>query len=146
MVRLAVVVLLVSGCGSSSGSGRLSHTDLVKRADAICAEAHQAQQAVPAPKTLADVAPVLDRELPIVRAELRKLAALQPAQEDEAAFKALLSDFSKSIALGVQVRNAARAGARTRQQLLTPAAAGAITQTRAVATGLGLRVCSQAAG
>jgi hypothetical protein len=152
---LVPVTLLLASCGGSSGT--LSHAELLERADAICGRAHDKQGEVADPKTFVEIGPVLDEQLAIARDELSELRELEPSAQDAKAYAALLSNFERTIDLFVRYRDAATAAtargsgplaqqARQRATLLGFAAERASNDSRAIATGLGLQVCSRRPG
>src|SRR5437879_1773696 len=99
MRRLAPLlgVAVVAACGSGRDS-ELSHTDLVTKADAICAKAHKAEERVPTP-TRTSLLLAYDAALPIARTELRELRALKPGKDDAKGYAAVLAGLQRTIAL-----------------------------------------------
>jgi hypothetical protein len=141
LVPLAAVLVLAACGGSSDGS--LSHADLVKRADAICADAHTASAKVPPATSIATAAPTLEKGLAIGRRELAALRALEPSKDDRAGFAAVRAGLAATIATTERARDALKANQRVRAQLLIQTALRSAAQTRAAAAGFGLKVCSQ---
>jgi hypothetical protein len=139
---LAVVVL--AACGGSS-DGSLSHSDLVKRADAICADAHEASAKVPPATSVATAVPALNKGLAIATRELADLRALKPSKDDRAGFDAVRTGLETTIAATMRARDALKAKQRVRAQLLIQTALRSASQTRATAAGFGLKVCSKSA-
>jgi hypothetical protein len=137
-----VAVLLLAACGGSSG-GSLSHAELVKRADAICADAHAASSKVPPATDLTSAVPTLNKGLAIGRRELTDLRALEPSKADAAGYAAVVAGLRTTIDTTVRARDALKADQRVRAQLLIQTALRSASQTRATAAGFGLEVCSQ---
>jgi hypothetical protein len=81
---LALVLFLVTACGGGGGAKRLSHADFVSKGNAICVAASGAIDQLGDPASLADVARIGAKLATIRDDETTKLAALRPAQEDEA--------------------------------------------------------------
>jgi hypothetical protein len=144
LVPLAAVLVLAA-CGGSSSDGSLSHADLVKRADAICADAHDAVRQLPPARTVGDAAPTLTKSLAIVKHELAQLRALKPAKDDATGYAALLDGFQGAITATTRARDALKANQRVRAQLYIQTALRATSNTRSTAAGLGLKVCSKPA-
>ena len=140
LVPLAAVLVLAA-CGGSSDDS-LSHEELVKRADAICADAHAASSKVPPARTIADTVPTLNKGIAIATKELADLRALEPSKEDLAGFAAVRDGLETTIAATMRARDALKANQRVRAQLLIQTALRSASQTRATAAGFGLKVCS----
>jgi hypothetical protein len=135
--RVAVALVLVAaGCGSSGGSSSLSHAELVKQADAICADAHAALRR----SSGADAAIAISRD------ELQKLSVLDAGPDDRLAYANVLASVDRSVRLVVRARAAEHAGQTQRANLLKAAAATAIAVSHAEARKLGFHVCAQATG
>lgn len=144
LIVLVLTALALTACGGSSKG--LSHAELLRKVDAICASAHERQRAIPDPETNAEIAPILTRQLASARQELASLEAVEPSSQDAQGYARLVSGFRDTLTLVMRVRDQAAAKEWLRVRVLAQVAESKATETRAVATGLGLQVCSRPAG
>jgi hypothetical protein len=145
MRRLALllpVCLVAVACGSS---GRLSHAQLVAKADAVCAKAHAAEAKLTNPRKPKDIVPHLNRLIAIAEQERLGLAALKPAKDDQKTFAALLDRLTKTVVLTRRVRDAAKANQPLRANVLIAAVVRSNKDAQSFAEGFGLKVCSASA-
>lgn len=109
---LALAAAALIGCGSSSSSTGLSHTELRARADAICKQANAQITAVKKLPALgagpqyAYVLRLLHDELPIVTAEVGALRRLTPSPGDRDTFGEYLRAAAAEAAGAERVRDA----------------------------------------
>jgi hypothetical protein len=78
-------VLGAAGCGESKGDDRLTKEEYVRQADAICARFEKRLDALPEPKTIAEVGELAEAAKPIAedgQAALRRLRPPLELQED----------------------------------------------------------------
>src|SRR6478609_7516613 len=75
-----MLLALVAGCGE----GGLSHSDYVKRADAICAAYADATKPNVRPRSYTEIVAYVRKTLPLYEAALLKLKALRPPSSDAA--------------------------------------------------------------
>jgi hypothetical protein len=130
--------MLAAGCGS----GRLSHGDFVKRADAVCSAYNaRVKPRVITPRSYDAIERYVAGTLPLYTAALQKLSALKPPSSDAKAVRAWLAAdrrIARAVrALGVaaQQRNfPAVSAAASRAQL-------AASESRQAAANLGMHVC-----
>ena len=130
--------MLAAGCGG----GRLSHSDFVKRADAVCSAYNaRVKPRVITPRSYDAIERYVAGTLPLYTAALQKLSALQPPSSDAKAVRAWLATdrrVARAVrALGVaaQQRNfPAVSAAASRAQL-------AASESRQAAANLGMHVC-----
>jgi hypothetical protein len=142
LLPLLAVVVLVAACGGSS-SKRLSHEELVTKADEICTVAHAAVAKVKPPTKAGDVLPALDAALANGERELGQLRALKPSAADAKAYAGLLTRLQRTIQLTRRARNAVKAKQTLRAQVLIQVAVRSNTEAQAYAGGFGLQVCSK---
>jgi hypothetical protein len=89
-------VAALAGCGGS-GESRPTLEQWAARADGICTAAQRKLHRIPAPTTLTEVAPYVERTAPIVDDQLRKLRALErPADHEQV--DAYLDAFARTVA------------------------------------------------
>jgi hypothetical protein len=137
----AAGVFATTGCG---GSGRLSHGDFVRRADAVYTAFRAKTQAIARPRTYKDIVAYVRKTRPLYEAARLELTALRPPAKDEPAFREwLAADKAISAALG----ELGEAALRHDFPAVT-AAAGRVqaegVTSRHAAEALGLQVCSKA--
>lgn len=103
---IAVVGLVVAGCGGSSGSKR----PFASTVNAICANTSRSLAAVPAiGGTLAKLALDITDQLPIYEKQLTQLSALQAPAGEESTYAKALSSARTDVMLLHQLYRAARA-------------------------------------
>ena len=76
-----LVALLVAGCGGGGG-GRLSRTDYAKQADKICSTYNAKLNALPQPKSQAELSAFVGKAVPLVSDASDRLAELKPPQDE----------------------------------------------------------------
>jgi hypothetical protein len=134
-------VTLVAGCG---GSG-LSHSQFVKRADAVCSAYTSQTKAGVQPRTYTQIVAFVDKTLPYYEAALRDLSALRPPSRDAQAVHAWLAADRR---VAKAVRELGEAARRRDFPSVTAAASQAQlagSASRRAAAGLGLQVCAKVA-
>jgi hypothetical protein len=128
----------VAGCGG----GGLSHSEFVKRADAVCSAYRSQTKAQLRPHTYTEIVGYVDETLPLYDAALRKLEALKPPSSDADAVKAWL-DADRRVAKATRELGV---GAQRRDfPTVTVAASRASlagSQSRQAAAALGMHVCA----
>ena len=77
LLVLALLAVVLAGCGGGGGGSRLSHDELVKQGDAICVAASGEIDKLGDPASLADVARVGAKLATIRSGETDELAALK---------------------------------------------------------------------
>jgi hypothetical protein len=133
------LVAALAGCGG----GRLSHSDFVKHADAICSAYTAATKPSVQPRTYAQIDAYVQKTLPLYESALRKLEALEPPSKDEAAVRRWLAADRR---VAKAVHDLGDAAQRRDFPSVTSAAAQAQlagSESRSAAAGLGMRVCAQ---
>jgi hypothetical protein len=139
LVVAAAGTALAAGCGSS----RLSHEQLVERADAVCARYDAAVKKLRTPRTLIDVERYTRRVIPIYRRALAELAALVPPKDDLPTFRALLRA-DRKIAADLEALAAAAAARQIPHvRAVVRMATAHNRRGNRLARRLGLKVCSK---
>jgi hypothetical protein len=101
LVSLAIVGTTVVSLTACGGSGRLSHDDFAKRADAVCTAFRSSTARIARPRTYADIVAYVKKTRPMYEAARLKLAELQPPAKDEPVVRRwLAADKRISGALG----------------------------------------------
>lgn len=140
LVAIAATAL-IAGCGG--GSDSLSAEDFRTQADAICADANRELDALTEPTSAEQFLPYIQAALPIQRAQLDRLKALDPPDD-------LQSDFDTGVT-AIQEQIDAIDGAATRIEGgedatavvtdVTPTIESLNEKSDAAARSLGLTVC-----
>ncbi len=97
----AAVVLTLAGflasCGGRSTSPRLTHDELVSRADAICVvQAHKVVSIPRGPATAINAAGYLGTVLSVVEEGVKQFHALQPPPRDERLYATFLHELDRN--------------------------------------------------
>jgi hypothetical protein len=120
----------------------LSHSDFVKRADAVCSAYTSQTNGLAQPRSYTQIVQYVSKTLPLYEAAFRKLEALKPPSGDAAAVKAWLAA-DRRVARAI--RNLGTAAQRRDFPSVTAAAAQAQlagSQSRQAAAALGMHVCA----
>jgi hypothetical protein len=130
----------LAGCG---GSGRLSHGDFIRHANAVCSAYRDSAGRIARPRTYDDIVAYVGKTLPLYEAARRKLTALKPPSKDAPAVRTWLdADRRISAALADLGRAAMR-----RDFPGVTAAAGRVqaegVTSRRAAEALGATTCAQ---
>jgi hypothetical protein len=123
----------------------LSHSDFVKRADAVCTAYTSQTKGLSQPRSYTKIVQYVSKTLPIYEAALRKLEALKPPSSDAKAVKAWLAADRR---VAKAIRNLGGAAERRDFPSVTVAASQAQlagSQGRQAAVVLGMHVCAQLA-
>jgi hypothetical protein len=140
-IVVALVVLLVAGCGG--GSGRLSKEEYSKRADAICTKYNAKIRALGRPTSIGALPAYVDRALPLARKGTAELRALEPPKGEERTAKEWLDQSDSVVGSMERLRDAAKKGDRAGIQAALSEASSANRTANRLARRLGLRVCAQ---
>ena len=142
VLRPLLAVALVAGL-AGCGSGRLSHDDFVKRADAVCTAFRAAAGPIVRPTKYAEIVTYVNKTLPLYEAARRKLAALAPPSGDAAPVRTWLAADGR---IAAALHDLGEAGLRRDFAGVSTAAATVQAEgvtSRHAAQALGLSVCSQ---
>ena len=134
-----MLLALVAGCGDSG----LSHSDYVKRADAICTAYSVATKPNVRPHSYAEIVAYVRKTLPLYEAALRKLEVLRPPSADAATVHRWLTADRR---VAKAVRSLGVAAERRDFPAVTTAASQAQlagNESRRAATALGMKVCAR---
>ncbi|MBD0290822.1 MAG: hypothetical protein ICV74_06165 [Thermoleophilia bacterium] len=142
---LLAAALLAGGCSlGGGGSGEaLSKSEYRARADGICAEYERRLDALPRPGSIADLAPLARKALPIAREGVRKLRELRPPAELAPGVRRWLARNDANVANIERLGAAAASGDTTRVQEIASAAKENEREADALARSLGLHACAQ---
>jgi len=139
---LVLVLVIAAGCGgTTTDSPRLSRAEYASKADAICREYYRQTDAIDA-TAFSEVAPALDKVLPILDRALVRVHGLQPPANEQATVDEWLR-LSDKVRDDMEATRA-RARAKDEQGALAADAKALRDDNRSnkLATKLGMKVCS----
>ena len=134
------LALVAAGC-ARGGDDRLSHSELVREANAICARFQKQYDALPQPRNLAEYRRYMAKAIPLARREVRALSQLEPPAEDEQKFERLLANAEQTVEAAEQLRRAAADSPQAELELLFEHAKQLGAEGDALARELGFRRC-----
>ncbi len=129
-----------AGCG---GGDRLSQAEYVKQADAICAKYEERLDALPQPKSTADLKTLVDKGLPIAREGNAELNELKPPEDLEAKVEEWHKRNDRNLELIEELGQAAEDGDEEKIQTLASEADENESQADRLARELGLEDCAE---
>jgi hypothetical protein len=119
----------------------LAREEYIAAADAICADANDAIDALPVPQTLDELAVQGEKAVAIAEQQLAKLRALQPPAADQATLNEAYDLIEQQIELIRQVVEAAKAGDTATIDALVAQGEELEAQADAIAQAYGLTEC-----
>jgi hypothetical protein len=140
---LVLASVLLAGCGASSGGQSLTREQYAGHADAICSKFKQKTDAIGQPSTLAELARVTGKVIPVfeqARGELRKL---EPPAAEQATANAWLKEFDVLLKDLKTIRAVATRGDASSMQAVAKTALRDNEHANELGTQLGMRVCSK---
>jgi hypothetical protein len=143
IVVLAVAALFVAGCG---GSSRLSRSEFVQRANAVCTKYEQKVTRAMAginPGDQTQLAGAIDKALPVIREGNDELRALEPPEDLQQRFDRWLRIADDEVAAATQLRDGLkRDDAKAVQRAFQKLQASDAAQDTVARKGLGLTRCA----
>jgi hypothetical protein len=143
IVVLAVAALFVAGCG---GSSRLSRSEFVQRANAVCTKYEQKVTRAMAginPGDQTQLAGAIDKALPVIREGNDELRALEPPEDLQQRFDRWLRIADDEVAAATQLRDGLkRDDAKEVQRAFQKLQASDAAQDTVARKGLGLTRCA----
>jgi flagellar hook-basal body complex protein FliE len=136
---VGILVLLATGCGG--GGARLSKEDFQSQANAICAKYQKQLDALPTPTSLDEIPDLVDQALGILNKEIDEIAALNPPEEFQDQFDAMLAESDKTKQAADDLSAAAKSGDQGAVQKALDAGNAASNKADQIATDLGLDSC-----
>ncbi len=94
-----VIVVTAAACGASGSGGRLSHAQLVQRANAICDTIDKQLKALPQPTSVLDIGAYIKKAVPLEQTALVKMKKLKPSQSDESSFNLYVTQLQREVTL-----------------------------------------------
>jgi hypothetical protein len=137
---VGVLVLLATGCGGSSG-GRLSKEDFQTQANAVCDRYQKQLDALATPTTLDEIPDLVDQALAILEKEVDEISALNPPEELQSQFDAMLAESDKTKQAASDLSEAAKSGDRAGVQKALDEGNAASAKADQLAGQLGLDSC-----
>jgi hypothetical protein len=162
LVGAMAAALLVSGCGSGSGAStgedgetRLSHTEWVSQADAICSVDHEANASresefeglveggLTTSKVREEAAELIRGAVPSVETEVKGIRALRPAPADEAEVIRVVGGLERTAQLDEKFAEALETGSAHELEAVIGQVAANGSRLEALAGELGTKVCGK---
>jgi hypothetical protein len=112
MLRVAVafvagsLALAASACG---GEDALSKEEFQKQGNAICAKYDQQIEDISTPTSVEEVPAYVNKALPIVERQIEDMKELNPPEEDQETFDAMIAEAEKTVQAGRELGEAAEA-------------------------------------
>jgi hypothetical protein len=139
---VGVLVLLASGCGGGGGGGdRLSKADFQSQANSICAKYQKQLDALGTPSSLDEIPALVDKALAILNKEIDEIGQLNPPEELQSQFNAMLAASDKTKQAADDLSTAAKAGDQAGVQKALQEGNAASSQADKIAGELGLDSC-----
>ncbi len=144
LVFAFVAALLVAGCGG--GDARLSRSEFVQQANAICIKYEQKVTRAMAgvnPGDQSQLAAAIDKALPVIRAGNDELRALAPPRELQQRFDRWMKIAADEVAAATQLRDALKTNnSKAAQSAFGKLRASDADQDELARNGLGLSRCA----
>ena len=146
MRALLVLLLLaftlgVAACGGSSP--RLSRSDFVQKANAVCEKYNDELRALPRPTSAAEFADFVHKGKALVRKQVDELGGLKPPAALQPAFDRLLAVAGREAPILDQMEVAAKGGDLKKAQRLDAKLSAVDAKANGDARRLGLTVCAE---
>jgi hypothetical protein len=139
---LIVALLVTPGCGAKKKS---EHAKFVEQADAVCAKWGQALRQIPQPPdptAPVQVAPYLQRLVPLMRRQNAELARIRPPAKDASNMQLFISTQEAQVFFAGRARAEAARGNKSRMQFELRRWQAAIAQAAQVGNEFGFKVCT----
>ena len=138
---VGVLFLLATGCGGGGSSARLSEEEFQSQANAICAKYQEQIKAIGNPTSLQEIPDLVDQILEILNKEIDEVSALNPPEELQGQFDAMLAAADDTKKAADDLSAAAKSGDAAAVQDALEAGNAASDKADQLATGLGLDSC-----
>ena len=139
---LVVAIVLLAGCGGSSGN-RLTKEGYAAKADAVCKKYRKETSGLPNPSNIAELAIIADKTLPILDKAINELRALEPPADEQATADQWLAQFGKLKDDLQEIRDKAKTGDLQGVQAIVPRTKRDTAKSNELGTRLGFTVCNQ---
>ena len=141
-ILVGVLVLLAAGCGGDGGGARLSKEDFQTQANAICAKYQKQLNQVTPPTGLDGIPDFIDQALAILDKEIAEISALNPPEELQSQFDAMLAASDDTKQAANDLSDAAKSGDKAAVQKALDEGNAASKQADQLAGALGLDSCN----
>jgi hypothetical protein len=135
-----VLAALASGCGG--GDERLSEEEFRTQANAICEEYNEKLGAIGTPESPEEIPQFVDEGIPVIEEGIAELRDLNPPEEFEEDYDAMLDETEKAIPAARDLSEAAAAGDVQAVQEAIAQGQRADEAADRIATELGLDSCA----
>ena len=144
LAGLTLVLVAATACGSSGS--RLSHAQLVQRANAICQKFNQQLKALPQPTDPLKIGAYIKKAVPLEQVALTSLRKLNPSKRDEGDYKLFVSQVQRETTIAqTELVPATQAPTNPKHvRFILSKLAAMDKRGNALANKLGLTVCGQA--
>lgn len=136
-----LLAVLVAGCGG--GGKALSRADYAKQADQICSTYNAKLNAIPQPKSQAEVGAFVAKAVPLVSDATDRLAELRPPQDEQSVASAWNRANSDIVRALERLRDAAKAKDNAKMQTALADGNKANSRANTLAKTLGMNTCSK---
>jgi hypothetical protein len=139
------VALAVPGCGGGGDGGeRLSKSEFIRRADAVCGKYEARLDALGQPTNVSELRSFADKALPIAKDGREELGKLRPPAELEDTYDAWLAQGDEAIDIVERLREAAADGDEAEIQEIAQDAQRADAEANRLAGEIGFEQCGDA--
>lgn len=157
-LALAVLALVVAGCGgsddtgSNSGNGSgsakpvtpaLTKSELVTKADAICQDMQDELDDVPSPESLSDLAAAYGTAFDASASALKDLNSLTPPADLEGDYNSWTDKLEEMNELTAEIRDAAKSGSQSKVDEISSSMGAIDSEANKVGKQLGFKVCAK---
>ncbi len=136
-----LAVVLVAGCGG--GGSKLTHTQFVSKANAICADYNARTAKLAAPNSFDSVVTYASQLRKIAEDDVGKFEKLNPPDEDRANWKAFGKSGDQLIAAAGDLEKAAKDRDAAKIQQLLDEAKTRSAESKRIGTAMGTPACAQ---
>ncbi len=162
LIGLLAVAVLVAACGGGfelldrgGGEERLSHTEWVSQADAICSVDHEAnasresefeglvEAGLRNTKVREEAAELIRGAVPSVETEVKGIRALRPASADEAQVVRVVGGLERTVQLDEKLAEALETGSVHELEMVIGQVAANGSRLETLAEELGTKVCGK---
>jgi hypothetical protein len=110
VLLLGALTLLAAACGGGGGSGdRLTKAEFQEQANSICEKYQKQLDALTMPTSLDEIPDLVDQALEILNKEIDEISALNPPEELQSQFDAMIAESEKTKQAASDLSAAAKA-------------------------------------
>lgn len=152
---LVALAVALTGCGDAKTSGaaagsssappikteRLTKSELISRADAICKDMQEQIKAVPPPENIAGLADALAKQIEISQPAIKQLLTLNPPADIADTYDSWTTKMQELHEMTIRARSAAKDGPSGEIGKIVTEGGKIDQQANALGTKLGFKVC-----